>query len=157
MAEAEELEQAVELVERVVAIDIAKASGMVCVHLPHEDKPGFRTQRVFNTVATSGAILDLADGPWNRNPSVGELPLTTARALLVEKSRPAIFARKGHVKLQPSTIRSASSEPRTVLSGTVRPAVPPGGSYPEVLPRRRVATALTFFVVSSRPPPRFHR
>ncbi|MCX4579046.1 IS110 family transposase [Streptomyces sp. NBC_01571] len=64
MAEAEdieEIEQAVELVERVAAIDIAKASGMVCVRLPHEDRPGFRTQRVFNTIATSGAILDLAD------------------------------------------------------------------------------------------------
>jgi transposase len=64
MAEAEdieEIEQAAELVERVAAIDIAKASGMVCVRLPNEDKPGFRTQRVFNTVATSGAILDLAD------------------------------------------------------------------------------------------------
>ena len=61
MAEAEdieEIEQAVELVERVAAIDIAKASGMVCVRLPHEDRPGFRTQRVFNTVATSGATSD---------------------------------------------------------------------------------------------------
>ncbi|WP_461090357.1 hypothetical protein [Streptomyces incanus] len=47
MAEAEdieEIEQAAELVERVAAIDIAKASGMVCVRLPNEDKPGFRTQ-----------------------------------------------------------------------------------------------------------------
>lgn len=64
MAEAEdieEIEQAAELVERVAAIDIAKASGMVCVRLPNEDRPGYRTQRVFNTVATSGAILDLAD------------------------------------------------------------------------------------------------
>ncbi len=64
MAEAEdieEIEQAVELVERVAAIDIAKASGMVCVRLPHEDRPGLRIQRVLSTVATSGAILDLAD------------------------------------------------------------------------------------------------
>ena len=43
------------------AIDIAKASGMVCVRTPHEDKPGKRVQRVFHTAATSGAILDLAD------------------------------------------------------------------------------------------------
>jgi transposase len=57
----EEIEQAAELVERVAAIDIAKASGMVCVRVPHEDKPGKRVQRVFNTVATSGAILELAD------------------------------------------------------------------------------------------------
>ena len=57
----EEIEQAEELVARVAAIDIAKASGMVCVRVPHEDKPGKRVQRVFNTVAPSGAILDLAD------------------------------------------------------------------------------------------------
>ena len=57
----EEIEQAEELVARVAAIDIAKASGMVCVRVPHEDKPGKRVQRVFNTVATSGAILELAD------------------------------------------------------------------------------------------------
>lgn len=54
----EEIEQAEELVARVAAIDIAKASGMVCVRVPHEDQPGKRVQRVFNTVATSGAILD---------------------------------------------------------------------------------------------------
>jgi transposase len=57
----EEIEQAKEIVERVAAIDIAKASGMVCVRLPYEDKPGKRVQRVFNTTATSGAILDLGD------------------------------------------------------------------------------------------------
>jgi transposase len=57
----EEIEQPSELVERVAAIDIAKASGMVCVRVPHEDRPGRRVQRVFNTLATSGAILDLAD------------------------------------------------------------------------------------------------
>jgi hypothetical protein len=38
----EEIEQAGEIVERVAAIDIAKASGMVCVRTPHEDKPGLR-------------------------------------------------------------------------------------------------------------------
>jgi transposase len=54
-------EVAAELVERVAAIDIAKASGMVCVRTPDEDRPGARVQRVFHTAATSGAILDLAD------------------------------------------------------------------------------------------------
>lgn len=60
-AVAEESEQGPELVERVAAIDIAKASGMVCTRVPHEDKPGRRAQRVWNVAATSGAILDLAD------------------------------------------------------------------------------------------------
>ena len=57
--EAEEIEQAEELVERVAAIDIAKASGMVCMRLPHEEAR--RVQGVCNVAATSGAILDLAD------------------------------------------------------------------------------------------------
>jgi hypothetical protein len=35
----EEIERAQEIVERVAAIDIAKAFGMVCVRTPHEDKP----------------------------------------------------------------------------------------------------------------------
>jgi transposase len=56
-----EVEQSAELVERVAAIDIAKASGMVCVRTPHEDGLGGRVQRVFHCAATSGAILDLAD------------------------------------------------------------------------------------------------
>ena len=53
----EEIEQAQEIVERVAAIDIAKASGMVCVRTPHEDKPGKRVQRVFNTLATSAVVV----------------------------------------------------------------------------------------------------
>ncbi|MEU1409713.1 IS110 family transposase [Streptomyces sp. NPDC005728] len=60
-AAAEESEQGPELVERVAAIDIAKASGMVCTRVPHEDKPGRKVQRVWNVAATSGAILELAD------------------------------------------------------------------------------------------------
>ena len=28
--------------ERVAAIDVAKASGMVCTRVPHEDRPGAR-------------------------------------------------------------------------------------------------------------------
>ncbi|MEV8328049.1 hypothetical protein [Kitasatospora sp. NPDC056731] len=50
-----------EAVERVAAIDIAKASGMVRVRVPHDDGSGRRVQRVFHAAATSGAILDLAD------------------------------------------------------------------------------------------------
>lgn len=58
---AEETEQAEEIVERVAAIDIAKASGMVCTRLPHDEKPGKRVQRVWNVGATTNAILELAD------------------------------------------------------------------------------------------------
>jgi hypothetical protein len=55
------VEDAVGQVDRVAAIDIAKASWMVCVGVPDEDGPGRRVQRVFHCAATSGAILDLGD------------------------------------------------------------------------------------------------
>jgi transposase len=34
------------ILERVVAIDVAKASGMVCVRVPHESSPGRRVSRI---------------------------------------------------------------------------------------------------------------
>jgi transposase len=61
MAELEESEQAGELVARAAAIDIAKASGMVCMRLPHDSKPGRRVQQVWNVAATTNAILELGD------------------------------------------------------------------------------------------------
>ncbi|MFE0063272.1 IS110 family transposase [Streptomyces sp. NPDC059003] len=57
----EEIGRAEELVDRVAAIDIAKASGMVCMRLPHETRPGRRVQEVWNAAATSNAILELGD------------------------------------------------------------------------------------------------
>ena len=33
------------IVERVAAIDVAKAAGMVCVRVPHESRPGRRVGR----------------------------------------------------------------------------------------------------------------
>jgi transposase len=57
----EEVEQAEELVERVAAIDIAKASGMICLRLPHDSVKGKRVQRVWTVAATTNAILELAD------------------------------------------------------------------------------------------------
>jgi hypothetical protein len=42
--EADEHEQ---IVERVAAVDVAKASGMVCTRVPHESVPGKRTTKVW--------------------------------------------------------------------------------------------------------------
>ena len=56
--EDEEHEQ---IVERVAAIDVAKATGMVCIRLPHESKPGRRVSRVQEVDATTSAILELGD------------------------------------------------------------------------------------------------
>jgi transposase len=57
----EEVEQAEGLVARVAAIDIAKASGMICLRLPHDHIEGRRVQRVWTVAATTNAILELGD------------------------------------------------------------------------------------------------
>jgi transposase len=48
------------VIERVCAIDVAKASGAVCVRVPHDAKPGRRVSRVWQVPATTRAITDLA-------------------------------------------------------------------------------------------------
>jgi transposase len=56
--EDEEHEQ---ILERAAAVDVAKASGMVCTRVPREGQPGKRRTRVWQVGATTGAILELAD------------------------------------------------------------------------------------------------
>jgi transposase len=47
--------------ERVAAIDVAKASGVVCTRLPHEDRPGRRKMHVWTVKATMAAVTELGD------------------------------------------------------------------------------------------------
>ena len=56
--EDEEHEQ---ILERVCAIDVAKASGKVCTRVPHEARPGKRRTRVWDVDATTNAILELGE------------------------------------------------------------------------------------------------
>ena len=56
--EDEEHEQ---ILERVAAIDVAKASGMVCTRVPHPGRPGRRRTLVWQVDATTSAVLELAD------------------------------------------------------------------------------------------------
>src|ERR1017187_8821374 len=51
-----------QVIERVAAIDVAKASGMVCVRVPHESKPGRRVSRGWGGAATTrAAVPELGD------------------------------------------------------------------------------------------------
>jgi transposase len=50
-----------QVIERVAAIDVAKASGMVCVRVPHESVPGRRVSRVWEVAATTRAVTELGD------------------------------------------------------------------------------------------------
>jgi transposase len=50
-----------QVLERVAAIDVAKASGMVCTRVPHSSRPGKRRTMVREVAATTGAVLELAE------------------------------------------------------------------------------------------------
>jgi transposase len=58
------VEEPVELVERVCAIDIGKEVLVGCVRVPHETSPGRRAQEVREYPTTTPALLGLAD--WLR-------------------------------------------------------------------------------------------
>src|SRR5262245_5263189 len=61
MTEPQEIEdeEHEQILERVCAIDVAKASGMVCTRVPHPSRPGKRRTRVWEVAATTNAVLDL--------------------------------------------------------------------------------------------------
>ncbi len=47
------------VLERVAAVDVAKASGMVCTRVPHPDRPGRQRTLVWEVPATTSAVLEL--------------------------------------------------------------------------------------------------
>jgi transposase len=47
--------------ERVAAVDVAKASGVVCTRIPDEDRPGRRKTHVWSVTAALGAVTELGD------------------------------------------------------------------------------------------------
>jgi hypothetical protein len=56
-----EVEEPEELVARVAAVDVAKASGMACTRVPHPAKPGRRATTVWQVPATTNATVELAE------------------------------------------------------------------------------------------------
>ena len=63
MVEPQEIEdeEHEQILQRVAAIDVAKASGMVCTRVPHPARPGRRQSLVWQVDATMNAVLELAD------------------------------------------------------------------------------------------------
>lgn len=49
------------IVERVAAVDVAKASGMACTRVPHPSVPGRRTTKVWQVKSTTRAVVELAE------------------------------------------------------------------------------------------------
>jgi transposase len=56
-----EVDEHEEILGRVAAIDVAKASGMVCTRVPHATRAGKRVTKVWQVASTTNQILELAD------------------------------------------------------------------------------------------------
>ena len=56
-----EVDEDEQIVERVAAVDVAKASGMVCTRVPHESVPGKRVTKVWPVGSTTRALVELGD------------------------------------------------------------------------------------------------
>ena len=56
-----EVDEHEQILARVAAIDIAKASGMVCTRVPHDTQASKRLTRVWEVRSTTTAILELGD------------------------------------------------------------------------------------------------
>ena len=56
-----EVDKHEEIVGRVAAIDVAKASGMVCTRVPHATKAGKHVTSVWQVASTTNQILELAE------------------------------------------------------------------------------------------------
>jgi transposase len=56
-----EVDEHEEIVGRVAAIDVAKASGMVCTRVPHATKAGKRSTTVWQVPSTTNQVLELAE------------------------------------------------------------------------------------------------
>jgi transposase len=48
-----------QILDRVAAVDVAKASGMVCMRVPDPARPGRRRNLVWQVDATMNAVLEL--------------------------------------------------------------------------------------------------
>jgi transposase len=60
VVDVEETDEAVDLVERVGALDIGKAALTACIRVPHDDQPGRRRQEVREHATTTRSLLELA-------------------------------------------------------------------------------------------------
>ncbi|CAG7586780.1 hypothetical protein ACVH9Z_13015 [Rhodococcus opacus] len=49
------------VIDRVAAIDVAKAAGTVCARVPRPGRAGRRVSRVWDVTATTAAVTELAD------------------------------------------------------------------------------------------------
>jgi hypothetical protein len=109
----EETDEAVDLVERVCALDIGKAALTVCIRVPHDDKPGHRRQEVREHAMTTRSLLDLAARLHAAGVTLVAMEATSdywkpAFYLLKPKDSPAGCSTPGTSRTSPAAPRPTS-------------------------------------------------
>jgi hypothetical protein len=80
-----------EVVERVAALDIGKASLVCCVRVPHESKPGARRQEVRTYDTLTPALLELVGLPGRHSGGDGGDLCVLEAAVLPARRRPRVL------------------------------------------------------------------
>ncbi len=107
-------EEAAELVARVAALDVGKASLVACVRVPHEGTPGRHRQEVRTFATTTRSLLELRDWLTCQQVSLcdgGDLHLLEA-AVLPARRRRRVLAKVSASTAARAKQRSASTTPR---------------------------------------------
>ena len=85
--------------ERVAAIDIAKASGVVCTRVPDENRPGRRTTHVWTVQATAKAVIELGD--YLRARQIQVVTLESTLVIRGSNKISSYFGRSGPSRTRP--------------------------------------------------------
>jgi transposase len=142
--------------ERVAAIDVAKASGVVCTRVPDEDRPGRRTMHVWTVTATKRAVTELADHLRDLQIQVVTLE-STSDYRLVWRVVPEAAGLKvqlvsaRHVKNVPGRARTGKKDAVRLARLTERGLLQPSFVPPPEIRRLREFTRLRAALVHEKP------
>jgi transposase len=147
-----EVEAPEELVARVAAIDVAKASGMVCTRVPHPAKPGQRATKVWQVPATTNAIIELAEqlACQGIQRVVAWVHLRLLAAVRVGAGSPRPSGVAGQRPRRPSTCRAPKTDrldavwlAKLTERGRLRPSFVPPAQIRQVRDSTRLRWDLT--------------
>ena len=81
------------VIARAAAIDVAKATGMVCTRVPHASKPDRKVTKVWEVDATTDAIMELAG--YLTGLGIERVVLEATGGLLAVLALPAVSSGAG--------------------------------------------------------------
>jgi transposase len=133
--------------ERVAAVDVAKASGVVCTRVPDEDRPGRRQAHVQMVKATKQAVTELADHLRCQGIEIVTLESTSDywriwRAVLEAAGLKVQLVNARHVKNVPGRAKTGKKDAVWLAKLTERGLLQPSFVPPPEIRRLREFTRL---------------